>query len=134
MNAVGLGDQSGLKKDMQHVAAIGEYLNNKPVDVMSFVMSINTRIDNTLKQLINTVVAKIHADDYNNLAIVVNHYSLSAYGRACRAKNNPAIGTNEEGHQVARIDSILDALEGQSHTVLQPTLLPMLGSCRVSAL
>lgn len=107
VDTAGLGDPAGLKRDVENMAEVGQYLNNKAVNCILFVTELNPRINVTLNRLINIVVTKVHPSDHDKLAIVINQWSLSATAKQERSGNYG--GKSEKQIRDARVNMIMDA-------------------------
>lgn len=120
-SAAGLGDpgsppdRPGPLVDTENMAAAGRYLDDNPVNAIVIVLgAINPRVDFTLARLIQIIVGKLHARDYNKILVAVNAYGHDPHTVSARVATDEACLTEEQIQEYVK-NEVLKSFESRSH-------------------
>lgn len=108
----GLADPEGAWRDATNMDAVGNYMKTKLVTSVLFVLDAqSSRINLTLSRLMQIIIAKVHQDDYDKLAVVINRWSQTDAAKQKRASIGDFEGT-ETDYQQAVVDKVVSTLKG----------------------
>lgn len=67
------------------MADIGRYLTTEPVNCIVFVIEPNLTIRAKVRSLVNLILTKLHPNDHDKVAVVVNHWSHTNHAKQARS-------------------------------------------------